>query len=169
VRTRRQFRRGSLRNSSGVLGCVVHMLADATRRCRLGFAPVDANSLSGHSRSQALVRGPRRIDVFHQAKAHCPCALWVPALGEWAPALDQVVHYAVSKTRSEEGLMDMWDTNFVSTPVVPAASGLVGFGSPDTMAVVVPLTGGAEVTCAGGGDAAWGSTGSGGDQGRGVV
>jgi RNase P/RNase MRP subunit POP5 len=29
---RRQFRRRSLRNSSGVLGCGVHMLGDAARR-----------------------------------------------------------------------------------------------------------------------------------------
>jgi hypothetical protein len=37
----RQFRRRSLPNSSGVLGCVVHVLGDAACRCRLslGLAP----------------------------------------------------------------------------------------------------------------------------------
>jgi hypothetical protein len=106
---RRRFHRRSLRNSSGVLGCGVHVLGDAARRCRpsLGLAPLNAKSLGGHSGSQALVLGPCRLGVFHRAKAHCPCALWVPVLGERAPALDQVVDRAASETRSEEGFLDV--------------------------------------------------------------
>jgi hypothetical protein len=43
---RRQFRRRSLRNSSGVLCRGVHVLGDAARRCRLslGLALLDARS-----------------------------------------------------------------------------------------------------------------------------
>jgi hypothetical protein len=106
---RRRFRRRSLRNSSGVLGCVVHVLGHAAFRCRLclGLALFDAKSPGGHSRSQALVLSPRRVGVFHRAKAHRPCALWVPTLGERAPALDQVVDCAASEARSEEGLLDV--------------------------------------------------------------
>jgi hypothetical protein len=58
---RRQFCRRSLCNSSGVLGCGVHMLDDAARRCRLslGLALLNAKSPGAHSLSQALVLGPR--------------------------------------------------------------------------------------------------------------
>jgi hypothetical protein len=96
-------------------GCGVHVLGDAARGCRLslGLAPLDAKSLGVHSRSQALVLGPRRVGVFHRAEAHRPCALRGPALGERAPALDQVVDRAASETRSEEGLIWTWDTNSV--------------------------------------------------------
>jgi hypothetical protein len=87
----------------------VHVLGYAAFRCRLclGLAPLDAKSLGGHSRSQTLVLSPRRVGVFHRAKAHRPCALWVPALGERAPALDQVVECAASKARSEKGFLDV--------------------------------------------------------------
>jgi hypothetical protein len=106
---RRQFCRRSLRNSFGVFGCSVHMLGDAARRCRLslGLALLDAKSPGAHSLSQALVLGPRRVGIFHRAKAHRPCALRVPALGERAPAVDQVVDCATSEIRSEEGFLDV--------------------------------------------------------------
>jgi hypothetical protein len=106
---RGQFHRRSLRNSSGVLGSVVHVLGHAAFRCRLclGLAPFDAKSLGGHSRSQTLVLSPRLVGVFHRAKAYRPCALWVPALGEQAPALDQVVECVATEARSEEGFLDV--------------------------------------------------------------
>jgi hypothetical protein len=103
----RQIRRRSLRNSSSVLGCGVHVLGDAAcwYRISLGLAPLDAKTLGVHSRSQALVLGPRRVGVFHRAEAHRPCALRIPALGERAPALNQVG--AANETRSEEGFLDV--------------------------------------------------------------
>jgi hypothetical protein len=52
----RQLRRCSLRNSSGVFGCVVHVLG-RRRRLSLGLAPFDAKSRAGHSRITALDHG----------------------------------------------------------------------------------------------------------------
>jgi hypothetical protein len=70
---RRRFRRRSLRNSSGVLGCVVHVLGNAARRCplSLALAPFDAKSLGGHIRSQpsysahALVSSTKPKHIAH--------------------------------------------------------------------------------------------------------
>jgi hypothetical protein len=105
----RQFRHHSLRNNTGVLGNVVHVLGDAARRCRLspGLALLDAKSLGKHGRPQILVLGPRHVGVFHRAKAHRPCALRIPALGERALALDLVVERAALDFRSEEGFLDV--------------------------------------------------------------
>jgi hypothetical protein len=170
---RRQFRRRSLRNSSGVLGCGVHMLGDAARAGAALVLGLHFSMRSPQAPTASLkpsyVLGPRRVGVLHRAKAHRPCALRVPALGERAPALDQVVDGAASKTCSEEGFLDVGqelreevvracrfddedlfrgvlDSRLlgaapVSTPVdlVAAASRTVGLGSPGA-AAGVPLS-----------------------------
>jgi hypothetical protein len=107
-----------------VLGCIVHVLGHAACRCGLclGPAPFDAKSLGPcHSRSQALILRSHRVGVFHQAKAHRPCALWVPAFGEQAPALDQVVDSAASEARSKEGFLDVGQELRVREEVVGRA------------------------------------------------
>jgi hypothetical protein len=170
----------------------VHMLGDAARRCRLslGLALLDAKSPGAHSLSQALVLGSRRVGVLHRAKAHRPCALRVPALGERAPAPDQVVDCATSETRSEEGFLDVGhevreevvracrfdDEDLFLLILLPplgrgpgvypggcGCGGLRGSWLGPGATAGVRFTGGAGVTGAGATGAAWGpGTGAGG-------
>jgi hypothetical protein len=89
--------------SIAVCTCSATPLADAA--LVLGLRPLDAKSLGGHSRSQALVYSVHAalVSSTELRSTYRPCAVWVPALGERAPALDQVVDCAASETCSEEG------------------------------------------------------------------
>jgi hypothetical protein len=181
----RQFRRRSLRNNTGVLGNVVHVLGNAARRCRLspGLALLDAKSWAGtaalrssYSAHVALVSStepkhiahvrfgyPRLVNGHQLWTLLLSVRRWNPAArrGFWTWDTKSVRKWFLPIAFTTRMLSSGYSSRFldeapVSTPVeLVQAAPGLAGLGSPDAAAGVPLTGGAKVAGAGATGAAW--------------